>query len=126
MVEINLLPWRELERANKTKLKIFCVCLVVIVITVILFTRHKNFSPPVVEQDTHTLQLIKKIKFIGFLQQNQRIWAILRLPNGKIQEAQTGTTLMEKINVTSIDSTAIILTSASDPALRITLPLKHH
>ncbi len=104
MMNINLLPWRMYQRARARRIKkIGWIGLWVCVLLIMLF--NKNIfhlaKPPQLQQKNQkkiikpaiiSLQTVslKQLKFIGFIQQNNIIWALISLPNGVTQVVVIG------------------------------------
>jgi Tfp pilus assembly protein PilN len=100
MVEVNLLPWRNAMRLRK-KIKNYSVCCLILAIllstlTAIIHIYKKNQEDQLQalsKQNLETRKIYKnlsKIRFIGFLSQAGRAWAVLELPSGEIKDVQVG------------------------------------
>jgi hypothetical protein len=113
MIEINLLPWREHQRLRQLQRKgMLCG----LVMTVLLagagcfrYWQSRNVSVPaaipVIDQWQSDLQ---QVRFVGFLHQQKRIWALILLPDGKTVDVQVGSIVMDGGRVTAINEKNVV------------------
>jgi hypothetical protein len=132
MVEINLLPWREYAAARtRTKFKIILgatlIFLAVIVSAVIFLCRRDppvRLAPPLAASDTRIEQL-KKIKYVGYLHHQQRMWALISMPDGKILDARAGSVIRGTCRIISLNETELVLAPTSNSFSKIKILLSH-
>lgn len=123
MVEINLLPWRDIARAKKKKYKIiFCISLLSFSFIIWMFNyfhesyqsdvamqSKKDFSKETSQSDDHARE-IQKLKFVGFISQGDQFWGLLMLPNGQTRDVQSGSFIHDiEASVKSINENNMVL-----------------
>jgi hypothetical protein len=130
MIEINLLPWREHQRRHQLQNKIIlCVFFVVLLLVAaggywywrsccVSVSVPAPVIIPVVEQWQSDLQ---QIRFIGFVHQESRIWALLLLPDGKTVEVQVGSFVMGGARVTAINEKQVVFALPHQQFFTVTL-----
>ena len=123
MLEINLLPWREERRAQQTKTKLMWLSsflslfLLVGIAAYCNVTHQKGVEENMLsEQNKKTRSVIRinkilqKIKFIAYLNQDNRTWAMLMMPSGAINDVRLGSSIgVGKAKVVSISREKVVL-----------------
>jgi hypothetical protein len=115
MIEINLLPWREHLRRRQMQNKIILYGLFVLLLLVgtgcYWYGSQRSVRAlepvrlPVVDQWQSNLQ---QIRFIGFVRQEKRIWALLSLSDGKVADVQVGSFVMGGARVMTINEKQVV------------------
>ncbi len=120
MVDINLLPWRALQSSQKKREKMYMITSVVILCLLIFVVNHfrgiQKQVAAVPEKQTIYREadrygpLIKQLKMIGFLSENEKTWAIILWPDGKVQDIEVGTKISSLYaTVLSIQNKYVVL-----------------
>jgi hypothetical protein len=118
MTEINLLPWREQARVRRKKVSVvfFVFAFVAVLLMARFYFREDTplpVSAPAAVDDKKSERLeaqLKKLKFAGFLQENNRSWGLIMLPDGKTHDVRVGTVLaIGHARVLSITADDIVL-----------------
>jgi hypothetical protein len=117
MIEINLLPWREHQRRRQLQNKIIlCGFFVVLLLAALGCYRYWQprsvivsvFAPPAIPVVEKWQGDLQQIRFIGFVHQQKRIWALLLLPDGKTADVQVGGIVMNKVRVAAINEQHVV------------------
>ncbi len=131
MVEINLLPWREYAHARARKrVKIgvaFIIILMLLVLTVVVAHRRDTptrLEPPPVASDQPTAQ-IRKIKYVGYLQHHQQMWALISMPDGKLLTLPAGSLVGKNFRIKSLSQSELVLAHTANSFSPIKIPLTH-
>lgn len=132
MVEINLLPWREYAQARtRAKFKMVMsavfIFLAVIFSAVIFLCRRETparLAPPLTVADARIEQL-KKIKYVGYLHHHQRMWVLIRMPDGKILDARAGSLIGNTFRILSLNEAELVLAPTSNSFSKIKILLSH-
>jgi hypothetical protein len=133
MVEINLLPWREYAAARtRTKFKIILgaalIFLAVIVSAVIFLCRRDppvRLATPLLAVSDTRIEQLKKIKYVGYLHHQQRMWALISMPDGKILDARAGSVIRGTCRIISLNETELVLAPTSNSFSKIKILLSH-
>lgn len=100
MVDINLLPWRDYVRENKRTDKILfgissflfllflCVSLQIVVIP--KMHEKNSINLPAISSVRDSDDALNKLKFVGYLHQNNNTWGLLQLPSGELRDVRVG------------------------------------
>jgi hypothetical protein len=112
-INLNLLPWREYQRARRRKMRGWILTGILGLIFVsagcyFFHASHAVLTPGVSAEDS-LLTALQKIQYAGFLHQSDRIWAVLRLPDGKIQTVHSGSQIIKFAHIVSISETQIVI-----------------
>jgi glucose/arabinose dehydrogenase len=104
MIEINLLPWRDYARAQRLKrfslllggmilfaLLVGCVCYFIFAAKAPAQTQRP--APKVIYQKPRKREAFEKMQFVGYLKQADRVWGLIKLPSGQVQEVTEGDSL---------------------------------
>lgn len=107
MLDINLLPWREVVREKERNKRIVLLLLVIMLLTSLFI-----FARP--HQTMHSVVQIKKldypIQYVGFLQQKNISWALLMLPSQSLSAFTLGASpLQQGEHISAIFSDKIII-----------------
>ena len=137
MLKINLLPWRKdlrlitLKKRMRYSLSVLGLGLAVSISAYHMLTHiqkarmtHLAFLQQTQEQAITMKNTLKAIQFIGYLNQDNRIWAMLRMPNGEINDVRIGSDLgVYEAKIVSI-SREKVMVALPDNRL-FTLPAQH-
>ena len=114
MVEINLLPCKKNQKKRRRKNKIVLFFLLLSVIFLLIGYHSFFLSQPLLVSSSPVRSAPRKpfkipFRFIGYLEDAHRIWAIVLLRNGETKDVQVGSMIAENIRVVSIDRKKMIV-----------------
>jgi len=117
MITINFLPWREQLRYKRRRwfivLCLFsCLLSITVILSIYIHLHHKVILPikRKVKQtpDLSVQKFVRKYKLSGIILQDQKRWALILTPNGKVIMVKSGDLINEKsAQVKQITSTEI-------------------
>lgn len=113
MIEINLLPWRAHARAAqvKNKRRLLFLLLILLVGCGLFFYSHKSFfSQPIVPaQKTSQAILPVSFRWKGFLQDEERTWALIILTDGRLVGIRKGEMIDDQWRLISVDDNQLMI-----------------
>lgn len=123
MLEINLLPWRAAQRAQKKKkrygwlLAFLSVFIGIFSVIYLVVSHQKGVRQMAMSKQTqinHSVsqadQLLKKIQFIAYLNRGNRVWAMLIMPSGVIVDVRVGSDMgIAGARVASVSRDKVVL-----------------
>jgi hypothetical protein len=135
MVEINLLPWREFSRVKKLRLQklgifilaIISICALALVVWLfeINISNAKNLPlvNPSAQKDAQLIETLQKIKYVGYLQQDKRIWGLVIALDGKVQVVEVGGVIGQIGQILRLSESQLEIQLPRNTLL--TIPLSH-
>ncbi len=114
--EMNLLPWRQMQRARRRRwqqgLGLLGVTLVLLGVVASRYITLPLSTPPASDaalQRTALLGTWHRIRFVGYVQAGTDIWGIIVLPDGQTVDVRAGDTVLGTARVQQVSATQLVL-----------------